>query len=231
MGNPRNSDSRNSESTNEIINTIKSMFTEMMTQMKEDNERSYEVLKSEIFDLNQKCERVEKENRLLKEKNNKLEERMGLVKAQTDCFAAKLNDMEQEKLSNGVNIINNSETFDKKIFSVCDNFHINDVSFVKTLKTKNSGKFLHNIIVKNDSVKNNLFKNKKKLRDEGNSIFESLTKFNQNLLAEAKNLVSLKILFSSWSYKGSIFVKLSETDKPRRIKLISDLDNLVRKND
>jgi len=74
-------------------------------------------------------------------------------------------------------------------------------------------------------VRDEVFRARKQLKSSRSTIFinEHLTSENSTLFRDARQLLKNKKLFSTWSFNGSIYIKLTENFQPKRVFNKEDL--------
>lgn len=211
------------------------ILSKVIDQMEKCFDKKNSVLEAEIFSMSKKIDGLLSENSGLKKELADLKSKNATLSASLLDCEKKIDKIEQRELANCVNFNGQFDLPDEPNKAKI-------VSFIKTvlppvdLKESNISDFsVHksngkaNLKVKLDSLSTKvaILKAKKTCSLRNFFISESLTQKQYLLLQEAKRLVKLSHLHSSWSRNGSIFAKKREDSKPSLIAHMSDLQTLL----
>ncbi|XP_033727646.1 uncharacterized protein LOC117316976 [Pecten maximus] len=202
-----------------ITDSMEQKFHKLKEDIKRENRELIDTFEGRIYDL-------EKENENLREHVGNLENACLELQDSQKRMCERFNDLEQHGRKNSIRIFGLKDTSEKETVEECKE------KVVKLVNTKLNvglrgedidvthrlGKFVNgknrNVIVKftHRTKKHEIMKEKRMLKGSGITIFEDLTKFNQDRLKEAYRLNSVK---NSYSIDGKLFVILKDGRKRR----------------
>ena len=197
----------------------------------------YEILEGKIFDLEENCEKLRRENVALRRHSMELSEK--LEKNQSD-----LNDLEQYGRRRNLRVFNVKESAgetaadvtkiicsiftDKVGVSTCSDDLEACHRVGRVALDNQSDKKTHRTIIvsfKHRYLRDQILSNRKKLKGQHISVGEDLTPHNARLCQEAyKHSASM----SSWTKNGKIFAKL-KNGKSLRVGYGSDVNKLFNR--
>ena len=207
-----------------------SSLEKITSQLKKSLDQQFDGFNREIFDLNKKVDELKTENTQLKNGMNEIKKNVMTNKDSYHELLSKLNEVEQEKLTNELILVSSSTNLNENVFTEYVNHNnenpiqINDIKISKKFNNKNkNGKTSYILLTKNKDIRKSIFKSKRNLKSKNIDVFESLTKINQELLTEARKHYSNKLIHSAWSFNGYIYLKKTDTSEPKRIKSLMDI--------
>lgn len=238
----RSNSTSKAKTTDEKLEEIHGLLADMITKeymdrkilrLKEDIKKEYreitERLEGRMFDLEKENERLGQRITHLEERDEEMDDDRQEVKKETKN---RLNDLEQHGRKNSVRIFGLEDTaresveecVDKVVGFVNDRLSLNvqngDIDIAHRLG-KFTGERPRSIIVKftHRRTKHNIIKARKGLKGSGYTIFEDLTKLNQQKLKDAYKLKSVS---NSYSLDGKLFLVL-DNGKKRQITIDTPL--------
>lgn len=201
--------------------------SEVLTKIMGDLRLLIKSAVSEVID--EKLEQLKMDNNRLEDENRKLRNRVEKLELAMD-------ESEQYSRRNNLRISNIIETPDENTdHLVCKvaeiigaNLSPGDIDRSHRVG-KRGGKPRRDILVKLSTyrARERLFKNRSKLKNSelnGTFVNEDLTKTRSELLYQARQRVKSKLLLGAWSSDGRVLVKDS-TGKISRVSSLMDLDN------
>lgn len=225
--------------TNDSIQTLKSelqshvkkeidrvcdSFDKSFIEYKQEVQKRLDHFESRVFEAEKKIDTFAKDNRLLKEENEKLKDRLFVVERG-------LNDTEQYGRRWNLRVFNveetPSETAREATEKVCaiftDKLKVKtDLSMIEAchrtgdLSKAKKDKKCRPIIVrfKDRGHRDEILKNRKNLKGQGVSVGEDLTRYTADL---CKAAFKHKSVYASWTHNGNLLVKLGQNEKPIRV--------------
>ena len=216
-----------------IINTLKDSFNVQIASVS-----------NELFSLNSKFDKLEKENRDLKVKADERDDRIAYLESELSKANNETDELESYVRRQCL-VINNLKPqqgkTDLELFmELCStNFADLNITSETISKLHRLPRNPHNqtdndkplaLVVKfvKDMVRDSLFKNKKNLKGKGVTITELLTSKRSQLLSKCIEKIPYEPMPRAiWTDNGRILVKLGN-NRPFLIKTNNDLDKLLR---
>jgi regulator of replication initiation timing len=206
----------------------------IVEQMKQNAQVHSEMMSCELFDIKTRLDNLEKENLKLRQENEELKKRQGMLEGKMEKSEVALDDQEQMKLKNDVIVTGNFEVENSSasmanfLKKTCD-VNINPASITKVATTKNKmGQNMVRMTIVNSAERIALLKSKKTLLKKKIYVSEALTNQKFQLLMASKAMCKSKYIFSAWSKEGRIFVKKTEDGIPLVVKDKTQLDSLAK---
>ncbi|XP_069119362.1 uncharacterized protein [Argopecten irradians] len=198
---------------------LEDKFEKLQNDLKRENRELIEVLEGRIFDL-------EKDNISLRKTVTELQDRYTELQKSQQWSEEKYNDLEQHGRKNSIRIFGLEDTSEKETVQECKEKVVSLVNSKLKVAlrgdeidiTHRLGKFVHgkkrNVIVKftHRTKKHEILRARKILKGTGISVFEDLTKYNQDRLKEAYHVNCVQ---NSYSIDGKLFVILKDGRKRR----------------
>jgi exosome complex exonuclease DIS3/RRP44 len=193
-----------------------------MTDTIQKQAETIEKQNQQISDLTERLDDAEKSNQDLQHQIWGLEESVE----------------EQEQYSRRTslrfhNCPNNEDNTDNTIISLCKDRLGMQLNYTDILRSHPIGRPNRNgkiqIICRfqNWKVKNDIFRNKRNLKNSDVFITEDLTKYRQGIIHELTCAKRARTVHSFWTNDGRIFTKLSESGPKYLIRSVSDLHKIA----
>ena len=230
-----------------LVNIIKIHAKKVAKDLLEEHKQSlFSQLQHEVHDLKQENKRLtdelvqyKTEIKNLTEKDSKqqrrverLEHQYASIKSDLKKANLKLDEFEQEKYHNSVQIVglpdNNDEDDLKQLLKMTKDtlgikIKASDIVTWQRLGRKESGKIRNlNITFKDNATRERVYQERKKLiQDERPSksiyINDRLTKHRQSVLYTCRQQVRAKKLYAAWSQGGNILIRKEEHGNIKQI--------------
>lgn len=220
-----------------IFNGFAIAFTSKLEELVEKSAES--VLSKHCEKLNQNMSSLGEENHQLKLRIEDLERQSkqeSLIIHGLGELGANVPQLELGESDLSINPLQKSQSIMQSVVNLCNDrlavkIELSHISHAYRLSTKDKGK-KGPVIVRfaNQQIKNQIYASRKLLKDSGAPtpiyINEQLTKWNASLFAKARKLVKEKLLHSTWTKDGLVFVRLSgaQNEKPKRVDSTKFLD-------
>ncbi len=206
-------------------------------------EQCITTINAEMKPTKEEIEALKKENSRLKRRLERLEFSLSCKDAKIDEMKIKIDEMEQIQYDNSVRIvgmpeeeggesdINNIQMMARTKFEM--DLKSNDIAYMYRAGRVSEKKKCRDLIIKfkKKSVRNQFYNNRKKLLSNNDQgcvyINEQLTEYRANLFFAARKLMKKKKLHSTWSQRGNILVRKTESDKPIHIKHHKHLAEII----
>ena len=226
-----------------LINNQEKHFEVMINTMRETTSLNQSRLDSEIFDLNKRCDSNEKRIKDLTDKLEQSENKVIVLENELGKCYKEIDELETYQRRPCL-VVNNLKTepsmTDEQVFiklckdkSIDENMSIDKIAKVHRLHRSNNNlqdpsKPLA-LVVKfaKDRYRDDVFKNKKKLKNSGIVITELLTSKRSALLKKCvEKLLSDRNARSIWTDNGKILVKCG-SDYAVQIHSEKDIDKII----
>jgi environmental stress-induced protein Ves len=207
----------------------------LLNQMNSNFLKHTEILTNEIFNLNNRIDKVQNENESLKKDILELSSKNSTLTATCNKLEQKLDQLEQKEIINHVSINGEFQIEPKKekiisfINTTMPNAKLTDSNIVDFQIMKKDKTSILKIKLDSNATKTKLFQARKQAAPKNIYLSECLTQRQYQLLQEAKKVAKSGHLRFAWSRNGSVFVKQTETSKPMPVYQLSDLDKFIPK--
>ena len=189
------------ENTEEVPNTIERLMScmeAMMKMMKETMEKQMNVLQREIFDIKTMLEKETEKRRRVLQENEDLKREVSILHAQTNALTEKIDNIEQDKLSNDIvlsNVNKNEVSSPREAFKGIINRTLmtevvkdSDICHINTTRSKDPDKITIIATLNENCTKMAILKQRKMFAKNRIFVKENLTKNRYKLFTATKKI-------------------------------------------